>query len=188
MNLKKILFVFLVVLVIFSTVGAASAGWFDFLDSKKDSQITMEPFYSKSHDSYGMAFYVGLVKGQNNVENFSLNNATFHVNITDQNGHMETYNYTLHELGGIINIENLTNQNYTVSAYFSGDDKFKSSNATFNITTKDFDLMREKALNKTESSSSNSQKSTSSSNDNSFVFQDSHGNKVKLDSSGKVKN
>ena len=188
MNYKKILLIFLLLLVVFSTVGAASAGWFDSSDSKKDSKLTIHSNVHKTRGDYIIVVKAELADNEiyEPEDGRGFENETIYVNLTDENGHTECYNLSATSIGEVA-IVNLTYQNYIVSAYFAGNDKYNPSNATLNNTLDGFDSGYEEFINEHSDSNSNNKNTGSSSSNSGFTFENCNGNKVTLDSEGKVK-
>lgn len=140
MDYKKLLIIFLVTVVVVSTLTVVSAGWFDFLSG--DKPVKGSEIICKQDNDNKPILEIHLFANNSNDDILSKSaSRVVYLNITDENNHTESYNISDWKVPDIYGhpvnhslcyYMDLDYGTYQVSAYFPGDDEFNSS--SFNRT------------------------------------------------------
>ena len=179
MDMKKILIIGVLIIII----GVILLGNTYFMvDTHEKTNLTIT---SDKNLTKGDVFAVKL----ENENNIGIANKTININFVDSNNNTKTINVTTDSKGYANFTINISADNYTVNASFSGDEYYKSSYTIQNLTVVEKTIGTSSHESNFESSTS-SQHSSSNSNDygdGEIVYStDPNSDKSVLDENGKI--
>jgi len=178
MDNKKILLIAVLLIII----GIILFGYVYIIDSHEKTNLTIT---SSANLTNGEVFSVKLT----NEKNIGISNKTININITDSNNNSKIINVTTDSKGNCNFTINLSADNYTVNASFSGDKNYDSSYSLQNLTV--IEEIKETNDYKSSSVTSTSSQSSSSNNndfeDGEIIYStDPNSDKSVLDENGHI--